>query len=493
MNKYNISVFGLGYVGLVTSCCLAKIGHNIIGVDIDKQKVESINNTSNKINLPIYEPDLENLITQAQNNNLLYATDNINQAIENTDISFVCVGTPSLDNGSCNTEYINTLLKDIGLAIAKRNIQNKTNKKNSDLKIFKHLIIIRSTVPPGTVESEFIPIIEKYSKLKNNKDFYICFHPEFLREGIAIDDFFNPPKYILGLDYSNKTIINILANIYNINKNIIITTNYRTAELIKYTDNIWHATKVSFANEIGMLAKNYNIDAVELMDIFCIDTKLNISSYYLKPGLSYGGSCLPKEVASINYLINKNNLDMPLIKSISTSNNLHTNKVFKFIKNSLNNIVNNINKNKFNKINLSWYGISFKENTNDIRNSIQLELLNKLCSYISIKHSDNPTVGNLINKLQVYNSSNININNLIQTQKILSDSNNNSYHYDFYTNSFKDLIDNTNILILAHNLSKYNDHSKYNKYIKLINDNDDLYVIDLAGNGLNKDNYVSLF
>lgn len=408
IRQYNISVIGLGYVGSVTSSCLSYLRHKVIGVDTDEEKINLIN----KAKAPIIEPLLSDFLKFGIKHKYLTATKDLEYAINNSDISFVCVPTPPNADGSCNLNYLTKLLENLGKILANKSQQ--------------HLIVIRSTIPPGTMENEVIPILEKYSGKRNSIDFYTCFHPEFLREGTAINDYFNPPKYILGEDHSNHAGDRILdLMLLNKGHHNIIRTNYKTAELVKYTDNLWHALKVTFANEIGAISSCYDINSHELMEIFCKDKKLNISDYYLKPGLSYGGSCLPKDLESIQFITKQHELNLPLINSISKSNYAN-----------IENTINFIEAHAHGKI--GWYGISFKANTDDLRNSVHLEIISRIIAKYEILIFDN----------------NLDFNNLIESQKKILNKKLNTYD-KIHVDDFIKLIDNVDTLIIGHGFNDY--------------------------------------
>lgn len=443
LNQNNISVIGLGYVGCVTSACLAYLRNYVIGVDVNDEKINLIN----KAKSPISEPSLNDFLKFGIKHKYLKATKDLEKAVLDTDISFICVPTPPKDDGSCNLDYLKGLLKDLGMVLAKKSQ--------------KHLIIVRSTIPPGTMENIIIPMLEEHSGKRNSIDFYTCFHPEFLREGTAINDYFNPPKYIIGENkctHGGDRIIDLM--VLNKNKQNVVRTSYKTAELVKYTDNVWHALKVTFANEIGALANCYEINSHELMEIFCKDKKLNISDYYLKPGLSYGGSCLPKDLESLQYLVNQHQLDLPIISSISTSNNTNIDKTISFIENHAHG-------------NLGWYGISFKDNTDDLRNSVHLEIISQIKSKYNISIFD----------------SNLEFTNLIQGQKEILLQKINDYE-KIYVDDFIKLIDNIDTLVIGH--QSFSDHIN-----ALLQYPRQLTILDLANININNNdthhNYFGLY
>lgn len=367
--KKRISIFGLGYVGSVTSACLASKGHQVIGVDLNEQKVEEVNNGKS----PIVEEGLSDLISQGIKSKNLHATVDSTYAINNSDISFIAVGTPSKKDGSLDLTYVETMMVEIGLLIAKKSTF--------------HTIVIRSTVLPSSCEKILIPLLEKSSSLKSGKEFGFIFNPEFLRESTAIFDFNNPPKTVIGTNSEKDA--EIVSQLYGFLDAPEFITSIGTAEMVKYADNAFHATKVVFGNEIGAIAKSMNINSHEVMDIFCSDTKLNISKYYLKPGFAFGGSCLPKDVRALSFMANDKDVSLPLVNSLIPSNNAHINRAF-----------NIINKYKDKKIGIM--GFSFKDGTDDTRESPIISLI-ELCSQNSLD-------------IKVYDP-NINLDRLIGSNK----------------------------------------------------------------------------
>jgi len=340
-----ISIFGLGYVGVVSAACFASRGIEVVGVDINEIKVNMLNNGLS----PIIESSLPELLAEGKKNKLISATTNTAEAINSTDMSIVCVGTPSLPNGSLNTSYIENVCMEIGQALS-------TKKK-------QHIIIIRSTMLPNTMRELVIPTIEIYSKKTHNAGFYVAYNPEFLRESTAVFDFYNPPKTVVGAD--SEKVANKVLNLYEGLPGPKITTDIEVAEMVKYVDNNFHALKITFANEIGHLCKNIGIDSHKVMDIFIQDTKLNISPVYLKPGFAFGGSCLPKDLRAITYLAKKLDLETPLLNSILTSNSMQVHNTIKKI------IL-------FGKKNVGVAGFSFKEGTDDLRESPIIEIIEAL-------------------------------------------------------------------------------------------------------------------
>ncbi len=340
-----ISVFGLGCVGAVNSACLASQGHEIIGVDIDKNKIDFINQGKS----PLYEPGLDELIQTQVNEKRLKAITDVHQAVTNTDISIICVGTPSTEIGGLELGFVENILTQIATVIR--------------MKDKFHVVVMRSTVLPGTAKKVAIPILEHISGKKVGVDFGYVSNPEFLRESTSIFDFFNPPKIVIG--HSDEISGSLVSELYNKLENPLILTGITEAEMVKYADNAWHATKVVFANEIGCLAKEVGIDGQKVMDIFCLDKKLNLSSYYMKPAFAFGGSCLAKDVRAINVQANELNVRVPLLDSLIKSNHYQIERAY--------NMIVHAKKNK-----IAILGISFKADTDDIRESPQLMLVEKL-------------------------------------------------------------------------------------------------------------------
>lgn len=337
-----ISVVGLGYVGAVCSACFANEGHDVIGVDIDEVKVNLINDGKS----PIVEKDLYKYIKKGVETGKLKATLDLEYAIKNSDITIISVGTPSKKNGALDLTYIKEAAKAIGEVL---------KEKDSF-----HVVAMRSTVLPGTAKNVVIPIIEKYSNKKLNEDFGYVSNPEFLREGTAIYDFYNPPFTLIGA--TDEKTASIFEKLYSFLDAPLFKTEIEVAEMVKYASNAWHAAKVTFANEIGMICKSLGIDSHEVMNIFCEDKKLNISTYYLKPGFAFGGSCLPKDVKAITYKAKELDTTVPMLNSIMNSNEYQIKRVFDEFIEPL----------KLKKV--AVLGISFKANTDDLRESPVLAL-----------------------------------------------------------------------------------------------------------------------
>lgn len=339
-----ISIFGLGYVGSVGLGCLAKLGHQVIGVDVNEVKVRFINEGKS----PIIEKELDAIITEASSRGAISATIDTEKAVMETNVSFICVGTPSTQNGHLNLEAIFRVARDIGLAIG---------KKNSF-----HVVALRSTVLPGT-NKKITTLIQESSAKLSGKDFAVVSNPEFLREGTSVKDFFEPPFTILGTDCPRAA--EIMRNLYTGIKAPTMETEIGVAEIIKYVNNSFHALKITFANEVGNICKRIGINSHELMNIFCMDTKLNLSAYYLKPGFSFGGSCLPKDLKALATIAHDVYLKCPILESINVSNELQKDLV-------CNQIVS------YGKQRIGILGLSFKAGTDDLRSSPIIDILEKL-------------------------------------------------------------------------------------------------------------------
>ena len=340
-----VSVIGLGYVGCISAACLANEGHSVIGTDISRVKVDLLNEG----NTPIIEKDIGEIISKTIAEGRLKATTDTAKAIENTDISLVCVGTPSQPNGNLDLKYVERVCIEIGELLAKKND--------------RHLVAIRSTILPGTMQNLVIPTLEKYSGKKANIEFGACFNPEFLREGTSVFDYYNPPKIVVGSENSEdaEKVIGLYTGIDAPN----FITDLETAEMVKYVDNAFHALKVCFANEIGNICKEIGIDSHRVMEIFSSDTKLNLSSYYLKPGYAFGGSCLPKDLRALTYKAKYLDLKTPVLSSILDSNEYQAKRGL--------NLIMEQGKKK-----IGVLGFSFKAGTDDLRESPVVVLIETL-------------------------------------------------------------------------------------------------------------------
>lgn len=340
-----ISIFGLGYVGTVSAGCLAAEGHQVVGVDPVPDKVDLINQGLS----PIVETQIGEIIEEAVRIGRLRATQDADAAVLETDISFVCVGTPSQSNGNLDLRYIRRICEQIGRAL-----QTKSER---------HTVVIRSTILPGTMRNVVIPTLEEFSGKKAGTDFGVCNNPEFLREGSAVKDYRFPPKTVIGeLDRESG---DLLASLYQELEAPLIRTELNTAEMIKYVDNSWHALKIGFANEIGVLCDAFGVDAESVMGIFCQDRKLNISSAYLKPGFAFGGSCLPKDLRALSYHGKIHDLQLPILNSVLPSNEMQIARGVKLVMDSGNSRIGIL-------------GFSFKAGTDDLRESPVIEVIERL-------------------------------------------------------------------------------------------------------------------
>jgi len=367
----SISVFGLGYVGTVTAACLAQLGNRVLGVDLSPGKVEAIDNGLS----PIVEPQIKEMIAQCRQGCHLRATMDPVAAVMQTEISFLCVGTPSLRNGKLDLGHLEPVCREIGDAL---------KKKDSF-----HLVVLRSTVLPGTAEDIVVPALEKASGKRMGKDFGVCVNPEFMREGTAVADFLQPAMTIIGA--ADPRHAAQLRELYAWAPGRIFETSFRSAEMVKYVCNAWHALKVAFANEVGTMAKELKVDAETVIEIFAADTKLNISPSYLKPGFAFGGSCLPKDVRALNYRAKELDLKLPLLEAIMLSNDEHLERAVEMVLAT-------------GKKRIGLLGLSFKAATDDLRESPQVQLVKRLLgegSQIQI-WDDNVSLGRLIGSNREY-------------------------------------------------------------------------------------------
>ena len=331
-----VSVLGLGYVGCVSAASLADADHQVIGVDVNEEKVAAVNAGRS----PIVEPGLDEVLKRAVDAGRLRATTNTAEAIAESDVTLVCVGTPSRRNGSLDLTYLERVCRQIGAAL---------HDKPS-----YHVVVVRSTVLPGTTHSVVIPALEAESGKTYGDGFGVSVNPEFLREGTALKDFRKPPLTLVGHNHAADATGTIA--LYQSIDAPLVSTSIRVAEMMKYTSNTWHALKVCFANEIGNLCKAVGVDSHEVMDIFCRDEKLNLSPYYLKPGFAFGGSCLPKDVRALQYRAKEADVDLPVISSILPSNRLQIEHAFDQVMDT-------------GKKRIGLLGFSFKAGTDDLRES----------------------------------------------------------------------------------------------------------------------------
>src|SRR5215218_5346097 len=331
-----VSVFGLGYVGSVSAASFAADGHEVVGVDVNADKVAAVNAGRS----PIVEPGLDDLLAKGAADGRLRATMDTGDAVQSTEVSLLCVGTPSRKNGSLDLTYLERVAEQIGEALKEKETY--------------HVVVVRSTVLPGTTHDVVIPALERESGKKYGEGFGVSVNPEFLREGTALKDFRKPPLTLVGHNHAADASGTIA--LYQSIDAPLVTTSIRVAEMIKYTSNTWHALKVSFANEIGNLCKRLDVDSHEVMSIFCQDQKLNLSPYYLKPGFAFGGSCLPKDVRALQYRAKEVDVEMPVIESILGSNRLQ-------IEHAIDLVVQSGHKR------VGLLGFSFKAGTDDLRES----------------------------------------------------------------------------------------------------------------------------
>lgn len=340
-----LSVFGLGYVGCVSAACFADDGNEVIGVDVNPTKVEIINSGKS----PIIEDGINELVAKVVTSGRLVATSDSERAIHDSDVSLVCVGTPSNQNGSLHLRHVEQVCREIGAALKTKNA--------------RHVVVIRSTMLPGTVQNTVVPILEETSGKKAVTDFGICINPEFLREGSSLKDFYAPPFTLIGADDEQTT--TAVRGLYAKINAPVFGTSLKTAEMVKYVCNCFHALKVSFANEIGNICKALQIDSHEVMHVFCQDTKLNLSPYYLKPGFAFGGSCLPKDLRAINYKAKELDVEVPVLSAILPSNRLQVERAFDMVRLT-------------GKTRVGVLGFSFKAGTDDLRESPMVTLIETL-------------------------------------------------------------------------------------------------------------------
>jgi GDP-mannose 6-dehydrogenase len=340
-----IAVFGLGYVGVVSAACLARDGHSVVGVDPNALKVDFLRQGKS----PIVEPGLEPLIAAAVAAARLVAGPDAAAAVAECDVLMVCVGTPGQPNGSLDLSFVRRVVQQIGEQLAAATAYK--------------VVVIRSTLLPGSMQSVVIPILEEASRRKAGKDFGVCINPEFLREGTAVHDYFNPPKTVIG--EINRASGDVLASLYANMAAPIIRTDVETAEMVKYADNAWHALKVGFANEIGNVCKALEVDSHRVMDIFCQDTKLNLSPYYLKPGFAFGGSCLPKDLRALLYKAKTLDVALPILSAVLPSNELQIRRGIRAVTEK-------------GQRKVGILGFSFTAGTDDLRESPVVELTEHL-------------------------------------------------------------------------------------------------------------------
>ena len=359
-----ISIFGLGYVGCVGAACLAKLGHEVIGVDVNENKV----NLMNQGKPTIIEEGIAELCAEAHAAGRMRATTDVREAVHQTDVSFIVVGTPSSKEGHLNLNYIYAVAKQIGEALRGKELRSegvnelRNEGVNELMGGLRHIVAIRSTVLPGTNE-KVGEIIAQASGLVRGKDFTIVSNPEFLREGTSVEDYFNPPLTLVGTDMPEAEAV--FWEIYKGIKAEFICTDIRVAEMMKYVNNTYHALKIVFGNEVGNICKELNIDSHKVMEIFCKDKQLNISPYYFKPGFAYGGSCLPKDMKALKTLAHDHYVDVPVIEAIGESNELQKRRAVQLIMAQ-------------GKRRVGILGLSFKAGTDDLRCSPIVDVVESL-------------------------------------------------------------------------------------------------------------------
>lgn len=366
-----ISIFGLGYVGVVSAACLARDGHHVLGVDTNATKVAMINDGLS----PIVEPGLGELIAQGQRNQRLSASADAASAIDGAQVSFVCIQTPSAANGSLDLRFVVRVAEGIGNALRE--------------KVDFHVVVFRSTMLPTTMERLVMPMLEERSGKKAGVDFGVAYHPEFLREGTAIKDYSQPPRTVIGA--TDERSADIVASLYADIAAPLVKCSVRTAELVKYADNAFHALKVAFGNEIGAICRSTAVDSQELMRIFCLDTKLNLSPTYLKPGYAFGGSCLPKDLRALTYLARSLDIQAPVLEATLSSNAVHKQRALSLVTAQ-------------GRKTIGILGLSFKDGTDDLRESPTVELVEQLVGkgYKVSIHDPNVTLTQLMGENKAY-------------------------------------------------------------------------------------------
>jgi len=340
-----IGVFGLGYVGCVTAACLADAGHEVVGVDLVPAKVDQIN----RGHCPIIEDGLDTLIERNVASGRLRATLDGTATVAATDLSLICVGTPSLANGGLDIGAVHNVCAQIGRAL--RSAPGR------------HVVVLRSTVLPGTMRGIIQPILEQESGRQAGQGFGLANNPEFLREGTAVRDFYNPPKTVIGAGDAQTA--HVVRDLFAPLGGPMILTDIDVAEMVKYADNAWHAVKVAFGNEIGNFCQTIGVDSHAVMDIFCQDTKLNLSPYYLKPGFAFGGSCLPKDLRALTHRAQSFGLRLPLLESVLPSNREQIDRAARLI-------------DGLDVTRIGILGFSFKAGTDDLRESPVVDLIERL-------------------------------------------------------------------------------------------------------------------
>lgn len=344
LRHMRIAVFGLGYVGVVSAACLAEQGHEVIGVDVDPGKVELVTRGQSTV----LEERIGDLVSEGVRSGRLRATTSAAEAISNTDLAFVCVGTPSEPTGGLSTRFLERVAEDIGAALPDDR---------------RYTVVFRSTMLPGTCEERLIPRLEAASGKQAGDGFGVCVHPEFLREGTSVRDFYDPPKTVVGAD--DADVAATVIALYGERTGPVFHVPIRVAEMVKYVDNTFHALKVSFANEIGAICKASGIDSHQVMDVFKADTKLNISPAYLTPGFAFGGSCLPKDVRALVHHARHTDVNVPILEHVMVSNDEHLRRAYELV------VATGRKK-------VGLFGLAFKSGTDDLRESPMVQLAERL-------------------------------------------------------------------------------------------------------------------
>ncbi|NKQ55761.1 nucleotide sugar dehydrogenase [Amycolatopsis sp. K13G38] len=340
-----ISVFGLGYVGCVSAACLAYRGHEVVGVDVNPVKVDLVRDGK----APVVEDRIGELTAQVVGTGALRATSDVAEAIAATDVSLICVGTPSEPNGSLSTAFLERVTEQIGEELA--------------VKQARHTVVFRSTMLPGTCLELLVPILEKASGLTAGPDFGVAVNPEFLREGTSVKDFFEPPKTVIGeIDEATGDIV---AALYEGLPGDVFRVPIPVAEMAKYADNAFHGLKIGFANELGAICRALGLDSHRVMDVFLADRKLNISPAYLRPGFAFGGSCLPKDLRGLVYAAHRADVSVPILAHVLPSNDEHLRRAYELVV-------------RTGKRRIGLFGLSFKPGTDDLRESPLVELAERL-------------------------------------------------------------------------------------------------------------------
>jgi len=432
----NISIFGLGYVGCVSMGCLAQNGHKVIGVDVNQNKIDLINSGR----ATIIEAEIDRIIKEQFEFGTISATTDAYYAVQNSELSIIAVGTPSTEKGHLNLQYIFNVAELIGEAIRTKNEF--------------HIIALRSTVMPGTCD-KVADIIAKSSGKIRNISFAVVDNPEFLREGTAVKDYYHPPLTLIGSD--NRDAAEKVAELYRQLPAEVIITGLKVAEIMKYINNTYHALKISFANEVGNICSELDIDSHEVMDIFCKDKQLNISPYYFKPGFAYGGSCLPKDLKGLQTLAHDLYVDVPVIDSIHKTNEIQIARATKMIY-------------KYWNKKLGFLGLSFKEGTDDLRNSPAVRVIELLLG----KGADITVYDKNVNTTLITGTNKDYINARIP------------HLSNLLSSDLEDVINKSDVLIVN------TKEKEFIERLKTVNDKKIIDFVRLGDEFLNKKNYMGI-